>query len=575
MGYRAIWPLLLFFALVPFHSYSQTPLTTTRDDLQQKLDFGKRAAPVAVDSEFIAPSPAAESSLPTNGGAFELNQVVFKNLSTYDPEDLRELWKDYSSGQVTLRELAIIANRIQDRYRADGYLATRVLLEPQKVVGGVVVLSVFEGRLANVTITSDLGSRGEAIRQRILSLNNQPGALKTVDLERALLLVRDIPGINISARLVPNRTGVIGGLDLELDVIDDRLSGFANLQNPASEETGIFLGSVGLDFNGVFAPADRLRVIGLAEPLGPEQINGLVEYEIRPQVPGISGLALRTGVSYGVNNPRGELEPLDLDGENLLVFAEAEYPIVRSSQKNLAIVLGADYSRQKSESGDIEIIDDTVAAIYGELKGNLVTNPGASFLQPGVATASVEVRRGIGGSDAGDENLSRFEGGSDFTTVRANMSYAQPLFDDLFELYFDARGQLSDSPLLAFDELSLGSLTIGRGFDPGVLSGDDGYAGTVELRVRPPAFSNDTFQKTEFFGFYDAGVASNQDSSSLGEERISSLGLGFRAKAPQLVEGSDVGGAFELTYAQPLEPALSTTDEIPEGRVILNLSVFW
>lgn len=576
MVYRALIVAYSLFLLAdPVQGHAQTALTTTRDDLENKFNFGARSAPDVSKPDIAVPVPAAEPSVPAEDGkaaSFKLNTVTFKNADSYPAGALDDVWSDYAGQQVTLRELAIIANRTQDRYRRDGYLATRVLIKAQTVTDGKVELSVFEGRLADVTIIGDLDSRAEAVKQRLSILNNRPMALKVADLERALLLIRDIPGLNISARLVPTRTKLVGGLDLEVTVIDKRYSGFANLQNFSSEETGEFLSTAGLEFNGVFDPTDQVRVIGLAEPFDQEQLNGLLEYQIRP---GNGNITLRTGVSYGINAPGGALAPLDLDGENLIAYGELEYPLIRSQQKNLFAVVGAEYSQQASESGSIEIIDDTVATVYGKFKGNIVSNLGIPSLPSGITAGTLEVRKGVGGSNSGDTNLSRIEGESEFTSVRGKLTHTQPLYADLVELYLDGRFQYSDSPLLAYEEMSLGGLTIGRGYDPGVLSGDDGYAGTVELRVRPPMFSNNIFQRTEFFGFYDRGVVSNQDSGSLSDQGISSIGGGVRFYAPQLADDTNIGGLLEVTYAKPLDPALSTSNDTPNSRFLINLSVFW
>jgi hemolysin activation/secretion protein len=46
----------------------------------------------------------------------------------------------------------------------------------------------------------------------------------------------------------------------------------------------------------------------------------------------------------------------------------------------------------------------------------------------------------------------------------------------------EARGQYSASQLLSYEQFTLGSYTIGRGYDPGVLQGDSGLGGSLELR---------------------------------------------------------------------------------------------
>jgi len=50
------------------------------------------------------------------------------------------------------------------------------------------------------------------------------------------------------------------------------------------------------------------------------------------------------------------------------------------------------------------------------------------------------------------------------------------------------RVQIAFAPVAAFEEFSGGNYSVGRGFDPGIISGDSGFGGSIELRgpgVRP------------------------------------------------------------------------------------------
>ena len=51
-----------------------------------------------------------------------------------------------------------------------------------------------------------------------------------------------------------------------------------------------------------------------------------------------------------------------------------------------------------------------------------------------------------------------------------------------FALALAPRAQLGFDPLFAFEEYTAGNYTIGRGYDPAVLSGDSGVGTSVELR---------------------------------------------------------------------------------------------
>ena len=45
------------------------------------------------------------------------------------------------------------------------------------------------------------------------------------------------------------------------------------------------------------------------------------------------------------------------------------------------------------------------------------------------------------------------------------------------------RAQYSDDPLFAFEEFSGGNYTAGRGYDPGIITGDSGFGFQSEVRI--------------------------------------------------------------------------------------------
>ncbi len=58
---------------------------------------------------------------------------------------------------------------------------------------------------------------------------------------------------------------------------------------------------------------------------------------------------------------------------------------------------------------------------------------------------------------------------------------------------------------MTFEQLAVGNLTYGRGYDPSSVAGDRGVAGSVELRVGP--FSPVRDLVITGYGFFDAAYA--------------------------------------------------------------------
>jgi hemolysin activation/secretion protein len=83
------------------------------------------------------------------------------------------------------------------------------------------------------------------------------------------------------------------------------------------------------------------------------------------------------------------------------------------------------------------------------------------------------------------------------TVVRAQASGEwHPLDKFLFSL--DLAGQWASGPAVAFEQFTLGNYTVGRGYSPGALTGDDGFS--LQGEVKPYAFSDNGWVWTRAAG---------------------------------------------------------------------------
>ena len=118
----------------------------------------------------------------------------------------------------------------------------------------------------------------------------------------------------------------------------------------------------------------------------------------------------------------------------------------------------------------------------------------------------------------------------------------------LWTFALNAQGQITSSPLPAFEEFAAGNFSIGRGYDPGAVLGDSGVAGAFEVRygsLVPKSADAEAFQP---YVFTDVAYAWNEDPSRrpLNPDRLWSAGAGLRA-----AWGANVQGDFMI--AVPLE----------------------
>ena len=115
-------------------------------------------------------------------------------------------------------------------------------------------------------------------------------------------------------------------------------------------------------------------------------------------------------------------------------------------------------------------------------------------------------------------------------------------------------GQWSADPLLSYEEFSLGGEQFGRAYDYGEVTGDDGVAGSGELRycdsTRWPWLS-----EYQVYGFYDIGAVWNETpGGGTTRDSLASAGAGLR-----LFLTSRLRASFEA--AKPLTRMVQTTDD--------------
>ena len=128
-----------------------------------------------------------------------------------------------------------------------------------------------------------------------------------------------------------------------------------------------------------------------------------------------------------------------------------------------------------------------------------------------------------------------------------------------------ATGQYAWSPLLASEQFGFGGQAFGRAYDPSEITGDDGLAGSAELRYN--AFRlNDYRMSLMPFTFSDIGKVWN---ISPGGEPASAASAGGG-----VVLRSDYGPQLTLTGAEPLTrpQADPYTGNVHSSRWLADLS---
>ena len=519
-------------------------------------DARRGARPAANNSDLFAPPTAPPCPLSASTLTFKLEAVDVVG-SSVSAQLVKAAYGRLLGTEIPVAKICDIRDDLSLILFRRGRLA-RVEIPAQTISGGHLRIEVTEARIVAVRVRGDIGpgqDRVEAYLDRLRGMT--PFDLDTA--QRYLLLASDVPRVHISAALRPSAEEQ-GAIDLEVQLSRDPINELAAVQNTGSDSVGPWGVLARVDLNSFTSFGERTTLIAYDTVPSRDQWIAKVVEEARF---GSTGLMGRVSLAYGQSRPGGQLAPLELHGESFVGTGEVRYPIVRLPRESLYASAGVDFVDQTTAfpGGDV-LADDKLRVLWTKLNGDFTRTLGHQIGLSG--NAELEVRKGfeaLGASKAGDPGLSRLQGRPDAWLVRFDGE--SHLAWRWLDLGVRAQAQYSDRPLLAYEEMAVGDLTIGRGYEPGILSGDREASAEGKVQIRPlEVFKGVTVSP---FVFYDVGKVSNLDLGS--QDRIlRSEGVGLDLRLP-------FGVQAQVAYAHPFDRPFPSSPDRPAQRLLVQLVI--
>ena len=244
------------------------------------------------ESQPLLIEPPASSGVVLPGGATVVLQSVSIVGNTAMPDaTLRAVLGEVVGQSFDLAGLRGLSDRISTHYRAHGYPFARSVLPPQDLQDGQLRIEVIEGRYGQVQALSDdlaLAAKAQPFLQSLA-----PGALiEAAQLERASLILDDLPGIKTSFVMRPGADVGAGDLDVNIRR-EKRFAGDVGLDNQGNRFTGEVRAHANLQINSPFLLGDQISIRTLASneslQLGALDYSGPI---------GGSGLRATLGYAY-------------------------------------------------------------------------------------------------------------------------------------------------------------------------------------------------------------------------------------------------------------------------------------
>ena len=447
-------------------------------------------------------------SIPRIAGAIVIDGNVEIPTSAFAPSLVAYIGRDLSS-----EDLSHLAGAVAATARTLGYPFASATIEPQSMTGGILHVTLDEGHIAAVRVIGAINPLADRILTQALVADH---AVRGVALERAILLVGDIPGLTVKDSKYVRQDGF--GI-LLVTVSEDRASAYAQIDNRGSAEVGPIRSTLLASLRGLAQSGDELGLIAALTPLQPSEFAFL---RARYSAPiDANGAVVTVSGAYGRANPGASLAPLEVVGNSIDLAVDYARPLLRSRQRSLWGNLEFRTLKSNQTLLGNDLRDDRLTTLTASLYG--VTKAGSGTLRGEIAFVGGLPFAGV--SHEGDAMTSRSDGDARFAVWKYTIDWTADLGGP-FAIALASSGQIASRPLLATMEIGAGGPAFGRGYDYAERTGDQGVLGSAELRANVGRLSS-IITRFQLYGFVDGGYVDNL-RGGIGGGSLLSTGTGAR-----------------------------------------------
>lgn len=471
--------------------------------------FAQQAPDAGSQLQQIPPAPVPQKTIPkieveprstpaipdADSVKIIVNTLRVSGAQAYSETDLLAVSGFTPGSELSLADLRGMAAKIADYYHRNGYFVAQAYLPAQDIKNGSVTIAVIDGQYGQITLHNQTGL-SDHLASGILDGLHSGDPVTSEPLESRLLMLSDLPGVNVKSTLVPGAS--MGTSDLVVDLAPGpRVSGSIDADNAGNRYTGENRIGATVNLNNLAGHGDVASLRALTS--GPGLNYARASYQMQ------FGKA-RAGVAYSVLDYKlgREFEALGANGTVRIASIFGSYPLIRSRSNNL--YAGLTY--------DDKTFQDRVNST------STVTDKKAQVLMPSLYG---DQRDGLGGGGISSYSLTWFTGNIDIETPAARAIDAQTArsnghFDklgftamrlqrvtDSVSLYAAINGQFAAKNLDSSEKMELGGMYAVRAYPEGEAYADEGYVLTLEARLALPKFSEAMPGQVQLIGFVDTG----------------------------------------------------------------------
>ena len=466
----------------------------------------------------LLPDQAASEAPAEAGPTVTVRRFVLDARVSLDAAVLQAAIAPYLNRPLNYQDLLAAARAVALAYRQAGWVVSAVLPE-QDISDGEVRIAVAHAVFGGVAMRGGeaVGLRIQDVEAYVTTQQTPLQPLRTNGLERALLLIDDLPGLSATGVL---RAGQYAG---ETDLLvqlepTDRQSGELSLDNTGARSTGYQRAVSNWSKAGVLTRGDQFSA-NLIHTFTSYQSDGSDYQRVSYSLPvGYEGSRLALGGSvFSYRLVSSEYSGLGFYGDSDAWDLELTYPLVRHQNKNLYLLGRVEQKHFDNEGGGITVSRYRVEERSWGLRANLYDDVGAGAS----SAASLIVSSGLldlreSPTQSTDATTTATNG--TFTRLRYSLARDQGLGRG-FSVFAAVNGQTADKNLDSSVKFYLGGSNGVRAYPSSEGSGYQGFVLNLEARWKPTA-------DWQLAALYDYGyVTVNHDNSYSGASTLNEYDL--------------------------------------------------
>lgn len=490
-------------ATVAIVAFSQTALAAEPPSAGSQLQqipptpvIQKAAPQIRVKQGIVPTIPAADQV------KFMVNALNLTGQTLYSEAKLLEIAGFIPGSELTLSRLRGMASKVSDHYHKNGYFVAQAYLPQQDIKNGVVKISVIEGHYGKVTLHNE-SSLSDSTAYSILGGLDKGGVIASAPLERRLLLLSDLPGVEVKSTLVPGVS--LGTSDLIVDLTPGRrVTGEVDADNAGNRYTGVYRVGATVNFNEPLGYGDVASLRAMTSGSGLYYLRASYQMQLGDG---------RVGAAYSLLGYElgEEFSSLHANGTAHVASIFGSYPLIRSRNNNLYAGFAFDYKTFQDRVDATATVTDKQAqvmrgSLYGDFRDNL-GGGGACAYGLTLSTGNLDIQSSAARSH-------------DALTARSDGAYGKLGFSAMrlqsvtesISLYGAINGQLAFNNLDVSEKMELGGMYAVRAYPEGEAYADEGYVLNIEARYLLPKFIERLPGEIQLIGFFDTGtVTVNKD----------------------------------------------------------------